>query len=86
MTAADFLSLFRRKDIPLWVESGKLHYDAPRGTMTVELSAELARRKTELISFLDHSTEAVPGILPVTRDRSLPLSFVRERLWMVSAL
>jgi amino acid adenylation domain-containing protein len=86
MTTADFLSLLRSKDIRLWVESGRLHYDAPRGVVTAELSTELARRKAELISVLDHSTEAAPVILPVTRDRPLPLSFVQERLWILDQL
>jgi len=44
---------------------------------------QLAKRVDELLS---SGKETVPSILPVPRDRNLPLSFAQQRLWFLNEL
>jgi len=75
MTTAEFLSSLRTQDIQLWVEGEKLCYSAPPGALTPELAGELRKRKAEIMGLLREASDIAPGILPVSRDSDLPLSF-----------
>ena len=41
MTTTQFLAYLRGLDIELWVQDGRLHYDAPPGALTPDLRDQL---------------------------------------------
>jgi non-ribosomal peptide synthetase component F/acyl carrier protein len=90
MSIVEFLSDLRNRGVNLWVENDTLRYQAPRGVMTQEMLAELARKKNEIIAFLlQVTTEVRPPrepILPVSRGGALPQSFAQQRMWLVNQL
>ncbi len=47
-----FLAELRERDVQLWADGEQLRCAAPAGVLTPELRAELASRKTEILSFL----------------------------------
>lgn len=76
------LSLARRLGIKLWVEADHLCYEAPKGTMSLELRAQLRRHRAALIAFLCHETPAVPSEDTAdSSQRYRPPSFAQERFW-----
>ncbi|MFP2925791.1 condensation domain-containing protein [Pyxidicoccus sp. 3LG] len=89
---AELLRLLEERDIRLAVDAGSLRLDAPKGSLTPELRAELSQRKPELLSFLGQArtagrtaahTEPIP---PVSRAEPLPLSFAQQRLWLIERM
>jgi len=89
-TAEEFLSHLYSLDIKLRVSDDRLRCNAPKGTLTPALRAELAERKAEIIAFLREADDAAPSISPpirpVSRDGELPLSFAQQRLWFLDQL
>ena len=81
------LTDLRKKNVRVWVDEGKLRCSAPKGALSPDLQAQLARRRAELISFLEARTrtanQSVPELRPYPRDGRLPLSFSQERLWFL---
>lgn len=47
-----FLAELRERDVKLWADGEQLRCDAPAGVLTAELRAQLASRKTEILTFL----------------------------------
>jgi amino acid adenylation domain-containing protein len=73
--------------IKLWVEEGLLRYQAPQGTFSPVIKAEIVDRKAEIIAFLqDTASSGRVQIQPAPRDRELPLSFAQQRLWFINEL
>lgn len=52
MTVEELLAEVERRDIRLWVEGGRLRYDAPPGALDDDLRAALRARKPEVIRYL----------------------------------
>jgi amino acid adenylation domain-containing protein len=84
------LSSLSAQDVRLWVEGDQLRCNAPAGTLTPELRAELTQRKTEILNVLNRATRAVgvmaESIQPVPRTGDLPLSFAQQGLWFIDQL
>lgn len=89
-TTVEFLSNLKSLDIKLWSKDNQLHCSAPEGVLTEVLRTELAERKAEILAFLQNANTIEPSnirpILPVSRDRNLPLSFNQQRLWLVEQI
>ena len=90
MTTIELLSKLEQLGVKLWAEGERLRYDAPPGVMGPDLRAEMGRRKTQIIDFLNSakhiSTVERPPLEPVVRDGPLPLSFAQQRLWFLQQL
>ncbi|MBD1908589.1 non-ribosomal peptide synthetase [Funiculus sociatus GB2-A5] len=90
MKIVEFLSYLRSLDIQVFVDEERLRCNAPEGSLTAELRAEIAERKTEILSFLraaNVTTNATPiSLTPISRDRNLSLSFAQQRLWFLDQL
>jgi acyl carrier protein len=87
MTIAEFLADLRRRDVRCWADGNVLRCIGPRGMLTPELQAELARRKAEILSHWRTAAAVgaapTPPLEPRPRNKALPLSFAQERLWLL---
>ncbi|MCC6456164.1 MAG: amino acid adenylation domain-containing protein [Caldilineaceae bacterium] len=90
MTIAELFAHLHRLDVQLWVDGDRLRLNAPQGVLTPELSAELVKRKAELILFLKRARSAADAptlpLKPAPRDQELPLSFAQQRLWFLNQM
>ena len=78
------IARLREEGIRISAVGGELEVDAPGGRLTPELRAELVARKSELLRLLSWSrrssrSEETP-LVPVARDKALPLSWAQQRL------
>ena len=72
----EFLSDLADRDVKLWVDGDRLRCNAPKGTLTSALRAELSEHKAEIIAFLRRTDIGSRFRLePVSRAGELPLSF-----------
>ncbi|MGD1921413.1 MAG: hypothetical protein ACFCAD_22495 [Pleurocapsa sp.] len=51
MHVSELLTDLNRQGVQLWSDRDKLKINAPKGTLTPQLRANLIARKTEIISF-----------------------------------
>jgi hypothetical protein len=80
-TIAEFLSSLADLDIRLWVEDGRLRFNAPKGALSPDLRDGIAARRSELVAFLSQGAgDAIP---PAPGDGPPPLSFAQQRLWFL---
>jgi amino acid adenylation domain-containing protein len=88
VTTAAFLADLRARNIRVAADGDRLRFTGPKGALTPELQAELARRKPEILVCLrDQGSSGPPSrITPVPRTGPLPLSFGQQRLWFVQQM
>jgi amino acid adenylation domain-containing protein len=79
----ELLGYLRGLDIQLWVDQGRLRFNAPQDVMTPELKAEIASHKAEIIELLSRVSPASAPITIVDRQQNLELSFTQRRLWFL---
>lgn len=85
MTLTELLNKVNQLDIKLWVEDGRLRYNAPEGVLTDDLKTEIIKNKPEIIEFLvrANSEQKVPNqIEKASRNAKLPVSHAQKWLWL----
>ncbi|WP_017317818.1 non-ribosomal peptide synthetase [Mastigocladopsis repens] len=78
MNTVEFLSYLRSLDIQVFVEEERLRCNAPEGTLTSELRAEIQERKAEIIALLE-----LPGLTlsPLPFDSETTRFDLEFHLW-----
>ena len=87
MTTDELIAQLRAQKITLRAENEQLHVRGPKESLTTELRAAIAERKSEILAFLQDACDtAQPLELPISRTewgKPLPLSFAQQRLWFL---
>ncbi|MBI1390808.1 MAG: amino acid adenylation domain-containing protein [bacterium] len=87
-TVGDLLSHLQSLDVHLWMDDGKLRFNAPEGVLSGDLMDELRARKPELIAVLKYME--APGSAPrfekAPEGVDIPLSSSQERFWFLHQL
>jgi len=84
LSTFELLAHLRQLDIRLRAEGDQLRFNAPKGALTADLRAELARRRSEFLAVLRAAGDGGgEPIGRVGRDGDLPLSFSQLRLWFL---
>src|SRR5262245_47358143 len=80
----------RERGITLREQNGELCFSDPKAALTPALRAELANRKTEVITFLRQAVQQVaPNGPPLVRrlaNSSGQMSFAQEGLWLLEQI
>ncbi|GAK55073.1 NcpA protein [Candidatus Vecturithrix granuli] len=84
---SELLADLRNSGVHILVNGEELHLNAPKGSLTPDLRAEIAQRKADILAFFravaSGGSQASSPIPVVPRDTPLPLSFAQQRLWFL---
>lgn len=91
MKPIELLNRLRTLDIQIRIDGDKLKVNAPPGTLTQALQDQLKRHKPALLELIRNTTTSTgtagnTPIVPVSRDRDLPLSWAQQRLWLLEQI
>ena len=81
----ELLQRLSERGVRLFVEDGRLGYDAPVGAFDDELTQAVVARKPEILALLERQRPAAPlPVEPVEHmpiEGPVPLSFAQRRMW-----
>src|SRR5689334_24355361 len=81
---AQILQTMHKKGVRLWSDGGRLHYEAPKGSLTSEDLASIRAHRSELSRLLEVATRtqdiAPKQVFRDRRDRA-PLTFSQVSHW-----
>lgn len=80
-SGTELLNVCRRLDIRLWVDCGRLRYDAPAGALDDALRAEIGAQKAELLALLATSEVQADPLDPAEPDPLDALTGPRRTAW-----
>jgi len=80
----ELIKYFLDNDIKLRIEDEKLKYNAPAGSITPGILAEMKYYKNNLIEYISSGNH--DEIVPYTGEGPVPLSFAHYRLWFLNKL
>ena len=83
---AGLLAEARARDVRLWVQDGRLRFDAPAGALDDGLRERLRERRDQLVAVLDRDRRVRPPLERVDRDGPLPLSYGQQRMWVLAEI
>ena len=90
MKMTNILSQISSQGIKLWAEGDELKIRAPKGTLTTEMHDLLSQNKRELLQLLQQKSSNISvtslPLVPVGRDKDLPVAYQQERLWIIDQL
>ena len=88
--ATELLARLRAMGVQLTLEDDSIRLNAPKGSLTPALQAELKASKTELLELLrsvQRSGKGTAGpIAKAARQNLMPLSFAQQRLWFLQQM
>ncbi len=80
----ELIELLESLECRLFVESGRLKLDAPKGVITEEIKTQIKVYKNELVEYLSKVSENYVAIPIAPKQKSYPVSFAQRRLWILS--
>lgn len=80
------LKTLTERGVRLTLEGEQLKIQAPKGSLTPELQAELKQSKADLIAFLQSKSHLESPDKAALKSRRYPLSPVQQRLWFLQQL
>jgi amino acid adenylation domain-containing protein len=90
MSIGVWLEELQARDVRIWLEDGRLMFDAPAGELTPEEQQQLRSGKSRIIEYLERAPGAGDGEQTVFaaerfEAKQLP-SYAQERLWFIDRL
>ncbi|NES18401.1 MAG: AMP-binding protein [Symploca sp. SIO3E6] len=90
MELKEVLYKISRQGIKVWTDNGELKIKAPKSELTAELRELLSQNKAQLLHFLKKKSNkftvtSIP-LVPVFRNKNIPVSYQQERFWTISQL
>jgi len=92
METVQILARLANHDILVGLNGNKLAVTAPKGSMTQELAALIAKNKPAIMAYLQQQSDTKQVSLPAIEarhdatQRAFPLSFSQRRLWLVEQI
>src|SRR6266566_2928864 len=91
ISPADLVRDLENRGVRFALADGRLRVLAPKNVLTEDLQQQLRGCREEIVELLgdrraDQETGEAPPVRRVGRDRGLPLSFARQRLWFLDQL
>jgi non-ribosomal peptide synthetase component F len=84
LTNLQFLDLLYQKNIQISIKDERLQISAPTGVLDAQLRAELARRKPDLLAFLEKTKASTEFIAPRAKDAvRIPQTPIQQGFWLI---